>query len=143
VSAPLPSDETYVGLGSVTVPYTLTGPTAQLDARVWDVPPGPAANQTGSDCQHEPVPQGCPLLVTRGTYRFDVQGGYDTPTGQIRIPLLGNQYTFRAGDQIRLDLTQLDAPYLRASNVPSSITFGNPTLTLPTRQSATTTLSGP
>jgi hypothetical protein len=73
-----------------------------------------------------------------------VQGGYDSATGQqIRIPLFGNQYTFPVGDKIRLDVTQDDSPYLRPSNVPSSITFGNPTLTLPTRESGTTALSGP
>jgi hypothetical protein len=143
VSEPLPQDETYVGLGSVTVTYTLTGPTAQLDARVWDVPPGLATYQAGSpDCQQVPVPRGCPLLITRGTYRLDVQGGYDAPSGQIRIPLMGNQYAFHAGDRIRLDLTQFDGPSLRRSNVPSAISFGDPTLTLPTRQSATTTLTG-
>jgi hypothetical protein len=144
----LPRDVTYVGLGSVTVPYTLaaTPPadTAQLDVRVWDVPPGPVANQAGSDdCQKEPVPQGCPLLITRGTYRLDVQGGYDSQTGQIRIPLFGNEYKFQVGDQIRLDLTQDDSPYLRPSNAASSITFGDPTLTLPTRESGTTALTVP
>lgn len=142
VSAPLTKDRIYVGLGSVTVPsYTLTGTTAQLDARVWDVPPGPAANQAGGpQCQQPPLPPGCPVLITRGSYRLDVQGGYDAPSGQIRIPLFGNQYDFPVGHKIRLDLTQQDAPYLRISNVPSKIMFDSPTLTLPTRQSGTTQL---
>jgi hypothetical protein len=82
------------------------------------------------------------VLITRGTYRLDVQGGYDTPSGQIRIPLFGNQYDFPVGHKIRLDLTQQDTPYLRISNVPSTIVFGSPTLTLPTRQSGTTALAG-
>jgi len=62
VSAPLEQDATYVGLGSVTVPYTLTGgPSATLASRVWVLPAagGPA------------------LLVTRGTYRIDE---VDAPT---------------------------------------------------------------
>jgi dienelactone hydrolase len=147
VSAPLTKDRVYVGLGSVTVPYMLTGTTAQLDARVWDVPPGPAENQAGGpQCRHSPIPQGCPVLITRGTYRLDVQGGYDSPKGQIRIPLFGNQYDFKVGHKIRLDLTQQDTPYLRMQTptLLSSIVFDSPpTLTLPTRQSGTTELAGP
>jgi hypothetical protein len=144
LSPPLASASTYIGLGSVTVPYTLVGPTAQIDARVWDVPPGPAANQAGSAaCQASPTPAGCPLLISRGTYRIDVLGGYDTPKGTLRIPFFGNHYRFPVGDRIRLDLTQQDAPYLRPSNVQSAITFGNPTLTLPTRESGTVALSSP
>jgi hypothetical protein len=140
----LNNDSIYVGLGSVTVPYTLTGTTAQLDARVWDVPPGPAENQAGgTQCQQSPLPPGCPVLITRGTYRLDVQGGYDSPSGQIRIPLFGNQYHLQVGHEIRLDLTQQDTPYLRPSNVPSTITFGSPTLTLPTRQSGTIEIAAP
>ena len=88
---------------------------------------------------HQHPPPGCPLLITRGTYRLDVP--YDMPAGQIRIPLFGNHYKFRVGHMIRLDLTQNDAPYLRLSNVPSSIAFDAPTLTLPTRQSETTDLA--
>jgi predicted acyl esterase len=141
-SQPLPGDRTYVGLGSVTVPYELTGTTAQLDTRVWDVPPGSATNAVGStDCQKRPTPKGCPLLISRGTYRLDTPT-YDSPTGQLRIPLMGNQYRLAKGHKIRLDLTQLDAPYLRASNAPSTIKFTSPTLSLPTRDSATTTLKG-
>jgi hypothetical protein len=146
ISPPLTSDRVYVGLGSVTVPYTLTGDTAQLDARVWDIPPGPAENQAGgTQCQKSPMPQGCPVLITRGTYRLDVLGGYDTPMGQIRIPLFGNHYDFHVGHKIRLDLTQQDTPYLRLSNAdtPSTIEFASPTLTLPTRESGTLALTAP
>ncbi len=142
ISQPLQSERTYVGFGSVTVPYTLTGTTAQLDARVWDIPPGPAANQAGStDCQNRPTPDGCPLLITRGTYRLDFPA-YDALTGEIRIPFFGNQYTFRPGHKIRLDLTQQDTPYLRVSDAPSTIKIEAPTLNLPTRNSGTSTLDG-
>jgi dienelactone hydrolase len=143
MSNPLPQNRIYIGLGSVTVNYTLVGSTAQLDARVWDVPPGPASNQAGgAQCQASTPPQGCPVLITRGTYRLDVQGGYDSATGQIRIPFFGNHYRFAVGHRIRLDLTQQDTPYLRASNLFSSITFGPPTLNLPTRDSGVTVLGG-
>jgi hypothetical protein len=123
-SQPLDSTRTYVGLGWVTVPYEFTGQTGQLDARVWDVPP-----------------QGKSLLMTRGTYRFSVPQ-YDQPAGTIRLPLFGNHWMLAPGHRIRLDLTQVDQPYLRPSNAPSAITFGPPKLVLPTRQSGEVTVSG-
>jgi hypothetical protein len=146
VSAPLTSDRTYIGLGSVTVPYTLIPdpvtpfPTAQLDARVWVVPAGSTLANGSPDCESGTPPPGCPLLITRGTYRIDAPT-YDSTTGTIRIPFFGNHYRFHVGDAIRLDLTQYDAPYLRQSNVQSSIVIGPPTLTLPTRESGTTVVA--
>jgi dienelactone hydrolase len=114
VSDPLSSDATYVGLGTVTIPHTLLGgSTATLHARVWDV-----------------APSGTTLFVDRGTYRIDVPA-YDTPTGTLELPLFGNHWPFQEGHRIRLDLIQVDEPFLRRSNVPSAITFQAPTLTLP------------
>ncbi len=124
VSTPLRQAKTYVGLGSVQVPYTLAGAnTATLDARVWVVPAagGPA------------------LLVTRGTYRIDAPA-YNGLSGTLRLPLYGNQWPFSVGDRIRLDLTQVDTPTYRPDNEPSTITLGPPTLSLPTREADTTTI---
>ncbi|MDX6661167.1 MAG: type transport system ATP-binding protein [Solirubrobacteraceae bacterium] len=123
-STPLPSATTYIGLGDVTVPYTFTGVTGHLDARVWDV-----------------APDGTTLLVTRGTYRIDTPA-YDGSAGTLHLPLFGNHWRLAPGHRIRLDLTQNDAPYLRTSNVPSSIQFAPPTLTLPTREAGSTALAG-
>jgi hypothetical protein len=125
VSAPLTRDATYVGLGSVQVPYTLQGgPSATLNARVWVLPAagGPA------------------LLITRGTYRIDAPA-YDPMTGTLRVPLYGNHWLFHTGDRIRFDLTQVDTPTFRPDNEPSTITFSAPTLTLPTRDAGSTALS--
>lgn len=125
VSAPLPKDATYVGLGSVKVPYTLAGgPTATLNARVWVLPAkgGPA------------------LLMTRGTYRLDTPA-YDPVAGTLRLPLYGNHWPLHRGDRIRFDLTQVDSPTYRPDNEPSSITFTSPTLTLPTRSAGNITLT--
>jgi dienelactone hydrolase len=127
VSTPLPDHTTYVGLGEVDLSYTLTPAVtqAQLDARVWDVPPtGPA------------------YLMTRGTYRFDTLNGYDTAAGTIRLPLFGNHWRLATGHKIRLDLTQVDEPYLRPNNLPSSITYGSPVLVLPTREAQQQALAG-
>lgn len=144
VSAPLQSERTYVGLGSVGLHYSLVGTTAQIDARVWVVPPGPAANQAGSAaCVDQPTLAGCPRLITHGTYRIDFPA-YDGQSGDIRIPLFGNHYRFHQGDAIRLDISQSDSPYLRQQTpaVPATVTFGPPTLTLPTRESGTAALAG-
>jgi hypothetical protein len=142
VSAPLTSARTYIGLGSVTVNYNESDPVpAQLDGRVWVVPPGANAAAVAPECQTVPPPSECPRLITRGVYRLDPPA-YDSQSGQIRIPLFGNHYDFHVGDRIRLDLTQSDAPYVRQTTIPSQITFTAPTLTLPTRENGTTVVPG-
>jgi len=124
VSDPLPGPVTYVGLGYVDVPYAFTGQTGQLDARVWDV-----------------APSGETVLVSRGTYRLDV-AGYDPATGTLRLPLFGNHWHLELGHRLRLDLTQVDQPYLRPSNPVSTLSFTNPHLVLPTREAHDLTLRG-
>ncbi len=107
--------------------YALTpaATQAQIDARVWDQPPsGPA------------------YLMTRGTFRIDTLNGYDKPSGILRLPLYGNEWRLLPGHTIRLDLTQVDSPYLRPNNLPSSITYGSPLLVLPTAQGTFQSLSG-
>ena len=122
-SPPLPSNRTYVGLGSVTVPYELVGvpaTAATLDARLFDR-----------------APDGTELLMTRGTYRLNPV----VPSGVLELPFYGNHWQLRPGHKIRLDLTQADFPTYRPSNVPSSIVFKDGvTLNLPTRQAGTTVL---
>jgi len=120
----LRDSSTFVGIGYAEVPYTLTGTTATLLARVWDV--GPTGQQ---------------LLVSRGAYRLDVPA-YDKPAGTLRLPLFGNHWPLRVGHRIRLDLLQVDQPTFRASNVASSIRFDPPQLVLPTRESGSRTLGG-
>jgi hypothetical protein len=127
VSAPLARNLTYVGLGEVHVSYTLApGVTqAQLDARVWDVPAtGPA------------------YLITRGTYRLDALNGYDAPTGTLRLPLFGNHWQLAPGHRVRLDLTQVDTPFLRPNTLPSAIAYGAVELVLPTREASDEELTG-
>ena len=139
VSAPLDRPQTYVGLGSVRVTYTMTGGiTGTLNARVWDV-----------------GPDGMAWLMTRGTYRIDGNPappppGYDAlPTGSIDLPLFGNQWTLAAGHQIRLDLTEVDYPtFLPANSQPPgslvnpAISFPGAQLILPTRDATELTIPG-
>jgi predicted acyl esterase len=126
-SEPLRSPRTYVGLGHVTVPYTLAGVTATLHARVWDV-----------------APDGDTLLVTRGTYRLDTlaAGDADPPAGTLRLPLYGNHWELEGGHRLRLDLQEVDAPTFRPTNAANALTLGPPQLVLPTRQAGTMLLAG-
>ena len=110
LSAPLAGAATYLGVGKVRLPYTLAGQTATLHARIWDV-----------------APSGEATFVDRGTYRLFL------PAGTLELPLFGNHWRFDAGHRIRLDLVQVDEPFLRRSNVPSTIQFAAPALTLPIR----------
>jgi predicted acyl esterase len=83
------------------------------------------------------APDGTELLITRGTYRLE----NDPPSGVITLPFYGNHWRIEAGHRIRLDLTQVDNPTYRASNLPSSIQFQQGvTLTLPTSESGTVTV---
>jgi len=122
VSQPLPRTATYVGLGEVKVPYKLlTGTTATLNARVWDVPPEGSGRPT--------------LLMTRGTYRIDTLA-YDGRTGTLRLPMYGNHWPLAPGHSIRLDLAQVDTPTYSPSEAEGSIMFDPPTLELPLRQAS-------
>jgi dienelactone hydrolase len=113
-SHPLTRAQTYVGIGHVTVPYVWAGAVSGgLAARVFDV-----------------APDGTELLVTRGVYRLD----NDPPSGVLRLPLYGNHWRIEPGHSLRLDLTLVDTPTYRPSNLPSSLEFpGGVTLGLPTR----------
>jgi predicted acyl esterase len=131
-SEPLDQPRTYIGLGYVNVPYVLTSagyPTATVNVRVWDMTA--AADGAQSDA----------VLVTRGTYRIDAPA-YDSVTGTLTVPLFGNQWTFRPGHIIRLDLTLVDSPTFLASNQPETLTFSTPTLVLPTREATQLTIAG-
>ena len=65
------------------------------------------------------APDGTELLITRGAYRLDD----DPRAGVLELPLYGNHWRLRPGHRIRLDLTQVDTPTYRLSNLASSISF--------------------
>jgi hypothetical protein len=113
-TAALTDTKTYVGLGFIRIPYVWTGGgSAMLAARLFDT-----------------APDGTELLMTRGVYRFED----DAPTGEIRLPLYGNHWRLEPGHRIRVDITQVDNPTYRKSNIPSTFTFpSGVTLVLPTR----------
>lgn len=113
---------TLMGLPHVTAPYALSGVDATLAFKLWDV---------GAD--------GTKTLVTRGAYRLAVAGG-DPASGTIDVKLNGNAWRFGPGHVIQLQVTQVDAPYLRTDNLPSAIGFGAIQIALPIRETLRATL---
>jgi acetyl esterase/lipase len=111
-SAPLPSEFTVIGQTRLAVSHAGTGSAVQLHARMYDLDPG-SGQQT---------------LVDVGLYVPS------TATGTSTFDLQGNGWRFPAGHVIRLELSQDDAPYIKASNQPSSLTISRVTMDLPVRE---------
>jgi predicted acyl esterase len=55
------------------------------------------------------------------------------PNATTTFDLNGNAWRFRAGDKLRIELAQDDAPYIKRSTQPSSLTLAGVTLQLPIR----------
>jgi hypothetical protein len=104
----------YTLLGSPTViaHLNVSGPNAQVDARLWDV--APDGNQT---------------FITRGVLR--------PPSGSNRVvfQLHPNGWQFVAGHVAKLQLLGRDAPYARPSNGTFSVTVSDLELRLPVHES--------
>jgi ABC-2 type transport system ATP-binding protein len=90
----------------------------QLDVRLLDV-----------------APDGRRALVTRGTLTLDT-GSPARPIGfrRVTVPTFGNLWEAPAGHALRLEVTNVDAPYLRPSLVPSATGISGLVLSLPVRE---------
>ena len=113
---PLARQRTYVGNGTVSLDYALTGDvTAMVAARLWDE-----------------APDGTAVLIDRGVYRIDTLAG-DPPAGTLGLPLFGDHYRFDEGHRIRLDLMQVDTPTFRPDNpnAARSVAFDTARMSLP------------
>jgi predicted acyl esterase len=106
--------EHLLGVPTVHLPYTLTGQDATVAFKLWDE-----------------RPDGSKTLVTRGEYRLSTAAG-DPAAGTLKTSLYGDDWVFPAGDDIVLQVTQNDSPYLRPDNEPSAIEWSGVTLDLPT-----------
>jgi X-Pro dipeptidyl-peptidase C-terminal non-catalytic domain/Prolyl oligopeptidase family len=106
----LAQDLTLIGRTRVTVPHTGAGNGIQLNARLYEV-----------------LPSGQQVLVDRGGTR-ETQ-----PNTTTTFDLNGNAWRFRTGDKLRIELAQDDAPYVKRSTQPSSLTLAGVTLQLPIR----------
>lgn len=108
----VPGGATMLGLPTLKVGFQLTGGDATVIAKLWDI---------GQD--------GKRVFVTRGVYRLSTND--NVASGVLEFQLFGNHWHFAPGHRIELELTQSEPPYLRPDNLPSSITYGAPALTLP------------
>ena len=86
------------------------GTDAELNSRLWDV-----------------APDGGVTLVTRGVYRWTGSPG----TASVSYALLGSGWVFQAGHQVRIEVTQNDAPYMRLDNYASAVQYASINLVLP------------
>ena len=89
----------------------------QLDVRLFDVDAG-----------------GVKRLVTRGTYTLE-SAAIGAPIGEadVVIPTYGNLWRAEAGHTLRLELTNVDSPYITPSRVPSATTVTGVRLEIPVR----------
>jgi pimeloyl-ACP methyl ester carboxylesterase len=73
-------------------------------------------------------------LITRGTYTLD-SGTPGVPLGEVdvTIPTYGNLWSAPADRVLRLEITNLDSPYITPSRVPSATTISEVRLELPVR----------
>lgn len=74
------------------------------------------------------APDGSVTLVTRGEYRWT---GAPGTTTTVSYALLGSGWIFQAGHQVRIEVTQNDAPYMRLDNYASAVQYSSIRLTLP------------
>ena len=105
---------TMLGLPSVTLPYAMTGEDATVVVKLWDVAPGGETKR----------------LVTRGVYRLSSPGKLES-SGSFTSRLFGNHWLFEEGHTIELEVGQLDRPFLRPDNYPSTITYSGVNLSVP------------
>jgi predicted acyl esterase len=89
----------------------------QLDVRLFDVDAA-----------------GVKQLITRGTYTLQ-SGTVGVPLGEVDvvIPTYGNFWRVEAGHTLRLELTNVDSPYITPSRVPSATTVTGVQLQIPVR----------
>jgi prolyl oligopeptidase family protein/X-Pro dipeptidyl-peptidase-like protein len=106
----LTRDVTMIGRPRVIVPHSGTGAGIQLHARLYEL-----------------LPDGGQVLVDRGGARVTEADATTT------FDLNGNGWRFHAGRQLRIELTQDDAPYVKRSTQPSTLELTGVTLELPIR----------
>ena len=80
------------------------------------------------------APDGSRSLITRGTYTID-SGALEQPIGDVPIviPTYGNLWSIAARHVLRLEITNLDSPYITPSRVPSKTTISEVRLEIPVR----------
>ena len=108
-------DLTIAGQPTVTIDAFVTGHRVQLNVRLID-----EAGPTD-------------YLITRGTYTIDAGTGIDIGRRTIVIPTYGNYWRVSANDNIRLEISNVDSPYLTPSHEPSTTVISSVRLDVPVR----------
>ena len=105
------------GQPSVSLHASTLSYRVQLDVRLIDV-----------------APDGSRELITRGTYTLD-SGTPGVPIGasDVVIPTYGNLWNAEPGHTLRLEITNIDSPYLAPSRVPSATVISGISLSIPAR----------
>src|SRR6266550_2668159 len=108
-------DLTIAGQPTVTLNAFVTGHRVQLNVRL--------------------IEEGGPTdyLVTRGTYTIDTGAGVDIGYRTFVIPTYGNYWRVAANHKIRLEISNVDSPYLTPSREPSTTVISTVRLDLPVR----------
>ncbi|HEU5184712.1 MAG TPA: alpha/beta fold hydrolase [Gemmatimonadaceae bacterium] len=74
-------------------------------------------------------------LITRGTYTVEASAiGLPIGDADVVIPTYGNYWRAESGSTLRLELTNVDSPYITPSRVPSATIVTDVRLTVPLRQ---------
>jgi hypothetical protein len=108
-------DLTISGQPTVTLDAFVTGHRVQLNVRLIE---------EGGPVEH---------LITRGTYTIDAGAGVEIGRRTIVIPTYGNYWTVAANHKIRVEISNVDSPYLTPSREPSTTTITRVRLDLPIR----------
>jgi pimeloyl-ACP methyl ester carboxylesterase len=108
-------DLTISGQPTVTLDAFVAGHRVQLNVRL--------------------IEEGGPreYMITRGTYTFDAGVGVQIGRKTFVIPTYGNYWRVAANHKIRLEISNVDSPYLTPSREPSTTTIRNVKLELPVR----------
>lgn len=109
------TDVLLAGCPVVRLHASTLAPRVQLDVRMYDV-----------------AADGSRQLITRGTYTADNAG---SPIGEqdLTIPTYGNLWRLPADHTLRIELSNLDSPYITPSRVPSATTITNVSVEIPIR----------
>ncbi len=119
-SGALPRTLTMLGQTRLVVTHMGTGNAKQLNARLYDVFPG-----------------GKQVMVDRGVKRIT------STTGPTTLDLHGAGWRFAAGHKVRLEIAQGDAPYIKPSSEPSSLTIQGVSADIPVREPPPSVGGGP
>jgi predicted acyl esterase len=110
-------DLTIAGQPTVSFRAVSTSSRVQVNVRLFDVDQG-----------------GRKQLITRGTYTIENKP-FGVPIGAVDVTILtyGNYWRAASDHTLRLELTNVDAPYITPSRLPSLATLTNVRLELPIR----------